>query len=69
MALAIVFEGIRGIQRATGFDAKRPCAQHVKKHQVAICDLDLICREIFGFRFGNTAIEQPSDGRLAEYTI
>jgi cysteinyl-tRNA synthetase len=65
LALAIVFEGIRGIQRATGFDAKRPCAQHVKKHQVAICDLDLICREIFGFRLGTAAIEQPSDGRLA----
>ncbi len=71
MALAIVFEGIRSIQRATGFDAKGPCARHLKHHQAAIGDLNLICREIFGFRLDGTckgrhaAAEQPSDGRLA----
>jgi cysteinyl-tRNA synthetase len=70
LALAVVFEGIRGIQRATGFDAQRPCAQHLKNQQVAISDLNLICREIFGFRLDcNAATEQPGDGRLAEYTI
>jgi cysteinyl-tRNA synthetase len=68
MALAIVFKGIRSIQRAIGFDTKRPCAQNLKNHQVAIGDLNLICREIFGFGLNcNSATEQPSDGRLVEY--
>lgn len=67
MALAIVFEGIRSIQRAAGFDAKGPCARHLKEHEVAIGDLDLICREIFGFRLGNASTEQPSNGRWVAY--
>lgn len=71
MALAVVFEGIRTIQRATGSDAKGPCAQHLKHHQVAIGDLNLICREIFGFcldgacKGRHAAAELPGDGRWA----
>lgn len=54
MALAIVFEGIRSIQRAIGAGGKGPFAQHLKNHQVAIGDLDRICRQIFGFRLDCT---------------
>jgi cysteinyl-tRNA synthetase len=68
MALAIVFETIRSIQRAVGADANGLCAQQLKNHQMAICDLHFICREIFGFRLDctcNAATEQPGDDRLA----
>ncbi len=71
MALAIVFEGIRSIQRATGFDAKGPGAQLLKHHQAAVGDLNLICREIFGFGLDgvckgrHATTEQTSDGRWA----
>ncbi len=50
LALAIVFESIRSIQRAIGADTRRQCARKSKKQRVAIRNLNLICREIFGFR-------------------
>ena len=68
MALAIIFEGIRRIQRATGADADGLCAQQLKNHQMAICDLNFICREILGFRLDytcNAATKQPSNGGSA----
>ncbi len=71
MALAVVFEGIRSIQRATGFDAKGTGARHLKHHQAAIGDLNRICREIFGFRLDgackgrHAATKLPGDGRQA----
>jgi cysteinyl-tRNA synthetase len=62
MALAIIFESIRTIQRAMGADANELCAQQLKDHQMTICDLEFICREILGFRLDcncNAAIEPP----------
>jgi hypothetical protein len=68
MALSIVFENIRSIQRAIGTDANGLSAQQLQNHQMTICDLNFICREILGFRLDctcNAATEHPSDERLA----
>jgi cysteinyl-tRNA synthetase len=49
MALAIVFEGIRFAQREIGVEIKGGGAQKLKILQTAICDLNVICRDILGF--------------------
>jgi len=62
LALAVVFEGIRTIQRAMAADITRPHAPISKNHQTAIHDLRFICREVLGMgssNISNTAIARP----------
>lgn len=65
MALAIVFENIRSIQRAICADGNGRCGQQMKNYRTAICDLNLICRDILGFGLDDTchAATQLSVGR------
>jgi cysteinyl-tRNA synthetase len=48
MALSIVFEGIRTIQRSIGADTG---GSRTKMHQTAIWDLNFICQEVLGIRY------------------
>lgn len=48
MALSIVFEGIRDINREMGLNSDVRSARKSQKHMTAIFDLYVMCKEIFG---------------------
>lgn len=68
LALSIVFEGIRSIQRYAGGGVRAQSSPLWKQHQSTVLDLYVICQEILGFDLScvtATTAQQPLKGSLA----
>lgn len=63
MALAVIFEGIRRVNRIAGPASHAPAAALPHELDTVTADLAFMCREILGIKFD--ACKETTDGRAS----